>query len=142
HVDSRAPEERVDGARREAGEQLSFRIGPEILLGARDVYGARREQRQERVLVERERVLTIRVGVEVLAEPVWEARRDVRDPFAEATARELRARASGAACDGEREAFVASGGPERGLAETRMADHRDARRVDFRKLLERVEDAR
>jgi len=39
------------------GEELAARVGPEILVGARDVDGARRDQRDQHVLIDRQLAL-------------------------------------------------------------------------------------
>ena len=69
-------EQTVDGLGSPGGEELTARVGPAVPLGARDVDGSRRHERDEEVLVHRQTVLTIVVLLEVLAKPVGKRRVD------------------------------------------------------------------
>ena len=72
HAEARFAEEPVDRLGVLRGEEFAFRIGPEILRRARDVDGARRDERDELVLVDRQLVRGVRIGRVARAEPMRE----------------------------------------------------------------------
>ncbi|GAB3436934.1 hypothetical protein GCM10027569_91120 [Flindersiella endophytica] len=110
-------EQAVDRVGVLAAEELAFRVGPGVVLGAGDVDRARRDQRDQQVLVDRQGVLVAGVRVEVPAEPVREAGGDRLHGLADPAAGQRDSPAAGVVAHRHREPRVLGGGPHRGLAE-------------------------
>ena len=140
-ADRRVTEEAEDGRRLDERQELAARIGPQVFVGARDVDRARRDQRQQHVLIDRQlgdaRVETL-VG---RGEPVREGGVDALHGLA------VPAPAQGGSAFArfvrhhQREPRILGRGPERRLAAARVAYDRHARGIDPRLLREVVHGA-
>ena len=91
------------------------------------------------MLVDRQLALAVGVAPEVAAEPVREALLDHRGGLAEAPPGERGPALAGVVGDHQRKALVARAGPQRGLAQPRVPDHRHPLGVDRGVLPEAVE---
>ena len=128
-------------------EEFAERIGPAVFRSAGDVKRTRCRQREEVMRVKRQLVFLLGKGLEARGEPMREAAafvisRDHADGLTEDALIERGAAAPGVIGDHESEALVLRAGPERSLAEARMAVHRGAPGIDGRDLLEDIEHAR
>src|SRR6478735_6552521 len=124
-----------------ASQVFALGICPQIQLGTRDIDGARREQGQKFVLIDRQVSLSVVVAPEILAEPVWEPSIQVACQLTETAARERCSTAAGVVRDGDGKARVRGSGPQRGLGEARMPGCDDTRGIDAWREREHIQDA-
>ena len=131
--ESRQPVDLPGGRGEQRGRELAALAGPEVERRRGDGDRPRRHERHELMLVERQLHLLAGEPAVVLAEPVRELPVDGVDVLGERQVHvmELRPRAAGVVHAGEREARIRHARPQRGLAAARMADHRDALRVEL-----------
>src|SRR5262245_19293060 len=122
-----AAEESVDGASVNDGEELPTRVGPEVLLGAPHGDSSGGDERNQHVLINRQRVLPAVVSLVGLAEPVGEGRVDPGYRFfpLEPPPTQRCAGATGIIGYDKGEALILRAGPESGLPPARVADDSD-----------------
>jgi hypothetical protein len=114
-------QEPVDRVGTEGGQELALRVGPAVLDRARDVERPRGDEGQQLVLIDRQLGLAVRETSEVGAEPVREALRYRGHRLAVDPLAERRAAAARLVGDHHREARILGPGPERRLAQPRVA---------------------
>src|SRR5262245_16122663 len=111
-------------------QEFAARVGPQVLVGARDVNRSRRDERDQHVLVDREFRFAVAIFAKVVAIPLREGRVQLADGFAKVAARQRCATGARVVREDYGEAWIGGGGPQRSLAHARMAGDADAFGVD------------
>jgi hypothetical protein len=134
--------EEFPGGRCVGGAQkFALGVAPLIALGAGDIESAGRDQGEQHMGVERHFIFALVVFFEIGGEPVREAGVEIFGALAIIAAADGGAAFAAFVGDHEGEASIAGAGPDRGLAEARVAEEGDVFGIHVFVLLQVVHGA-